>query len=270
MVHTAELYLLNFTSRCLNPLDRTWIQILNYIKLLVFKFVINEFPPRMNSVNSRWAKTYTSTLCTTYYHELVRNKYVRKHKWTPLSRYFSITRASRSSPHVLRSQHTQISSIRSMRHRVRGKSLSCPRFHVLSFFQFRDGARWQEARGDSAVLVIVSKWRAAAVAPLPFDSDSGRAFSSRKKLNETAGFIENDTIINAPRLRNDVAPLWRYVDHPNSCSVILLFFNLISLINILELEEGRFSGKFSKVSSLFVSKGFVLLTLENLFIYTCG
>ena len=133
-------------------------------------------------------------------------KYIHKCKCTffkdinkVLKCIFQYTRASisasRSSPvSTSNERDTQISSIRSMRHRVRGKSLSCPRFHVLSFLSFGT-ARADRKRGEIALGSLSFRNDAPRLhaAPLPFDSHSGRALPtfSSKKLNETTGSIEN-------------------------------------------------------------------------------
>lgn len=70
--------------------------------------------------------------------------------------------------------NTEISSVQRMRHRVRGKSLSCPHFHVLSFLSF-GMERADRKRGEIAFARYRFEMTRRTLYS-PFDSLSGHAY----------------------------------------------------------------------------------------------
>lgn len=70
--------------------------------------------------------------------------------------------------------NTEISSVQRMRHRVRGKSLSCPHFHVLSFLSF-GMERADRKRGEIAFARYRFEMTRRTLCS-PFDSLSGHAY----------------------------------------------------------------------------------------------
>lgn len=80
-----------------------------------------------------------------------------------------------------------------MRHRVRGKSLSCPHFHVLSFLSF-GMERADRKRGEIAFARYrFEMTRRTLCSPpfIPFLAKRLLTFPS-KKMNESVGIIETE------------------------------------------------------------------------------
>lgn len=96
----------------------------------------------------------------------------------------------------------EISSVQRMRHRVRGKSLSCPHFHVLSFLSF-GMERADRKRGEIAFARYrFEMTRRTLCSPpfIPFLAKRLLTFPS-KKMNESVGIIETEDTRRVERER---------------------------------------------------------------------